>query len=73
MEDTNMESELKITYTALFFAFLVMAALFYLTSCTYSVTQVQTRGTASDVVDETASNTPSTSVTPTMTIPAAVL
>lgn len=34
-----------------------------LTSCTYSVTLINTEGTASDVVDETDSVTPSTSVT----------
>ena len=73
MEDTNMESDLKLTYTALFFAFLVMASILYLTSCTYSITQVHTQGQATDVVDATASNTPSTSVIPTLTIPAAVL
>lgn len=39
-----------------------------LTGCTYSITQVHTQGTATDVVDETA--TPSTSVTPTVSIPA---
>lgn len=33
-----------------------------LTGCTYSITMVHTEGTASDVVDETATNTPSTSV-----------
>ncbi len=68
-----METDLKITYTALFFAILVMAGVFFITSCTYSITMVATHGTATDVVDETASNTPSTTVTPTLTIPAAVL
>lgn len=34
-----------------------------LTSCTYSITMVHTEGTATDVVDETATNQPSTSVT----------
>jgi hypothetical protein len=43
------------------------------TSCTYSITMVHTEGTASDVVDETATNTPSTSVTPTVSIPATAL
>ena len=64
-----MESDLKLTYTALFFAFLVMAGIFYLTSCTYSITQVQTRGNISDVIDNTETNTPCTS----LTIPIAVL
>lgn len=33
-----------------------------LCSCTYSITLVHTQGQATDVVDETATNTPSTSV-----------
>jgi hypothetical protein len=44
----------------------ISIALLYLltlSSCTYSITMVHTAGTASDVVDETASATPSTSVT----------
>lgn len=44
-----------------------------LTACTYSITMVHTEGTATDVVDETATNTPSTSVTPTVSIPASAL
>lgn len=39
---------------------LLMANL--LTGCTYAITMVHTEGTATDVVDETATNTPSTSV-----------
>lgn len=39
-----------------------MLSLICLTGCTYSITQVHTQGQASDVVDETATNTPSTSV-----------
>lgn len=34
-----------------------------LTSCTYSVTLVHTQGEAQDVVDETSTNTPSTTLT----------
>jgi hypothetical protein len=33
------------------------------------MTMVHTEGTASDVVDETQSNTPNTTVTPTLNIP----
>lgn len=44
-----------------------------LTGCTYSITMVHTEGTATDVVDETATNTPSTSITPTVSIPATAL
>ena len=39
-----------------------MLSLLCLTGCTYSITMVHTEGTATDVVDETATNTPSTSV-----------
>lgn len=42
-----------------------------LSSCTYSVTMCLTHGTANDLVDETSSNTPSTSITPTLTYPSA--
>lgn len=41
---------------------MIVALIATMTSCTYSITMVHTDGTASDVVDETASNTPSTSV-----------
>jgi hypothetical protein len=40
----------------------VTLSLLSLTACTYSITMVHTAGQASDVVDETATNTPSTSV-----------
>lgn len=39
-----------------------LMAVLMLTSCTYSITMVHTQGEASDVVDETATNTPSTSL-----------
>lgn len=42
--------------------FLACFMLFLMTGCTYSITMVHTQGEASDVVDETATNTPSTSV-----------
>lgn len=45
---------------SLFAAF--MLSLLCLTGCTYSITMVHTQGEAQDVVDETATNTPSTSV-----------
>lgn len=48
----------------------MISSLFFLTSCTYSITMVHTEGQATDVVDETASNTPSTSVSPNISIPA---
>jgi hypothetical protein len=45
----------------------LVSFLLLLSSCTYSITQVHTDGTASDVVDE--QQTPSTSVSPTISIP----
>jgi len=36
--------------------------MFACVSCTYSITMVHTEGQATDVVDETNTNTPSTSV-----------
>lgn len=39
-----------------------MAMSVMMTGCTYAITMVHTEGTATDVVDETATNTPSTSV-----------
>ncbi len=38
-----------------------------LCSCTYSITMVHTEGSASDVVDE--QQTPSTTVSPSLTVP----
>lgn len=40
----------------------IFLLFFLLSSCTYSVTMLITEGKSSDVVDETASNTPSVSV-----------
>lgn len=45
-----------------------MFLLICFNSCTYSITQVHTEGTATDVVDETATNSPSTSVSPDISI-----
>ena len=45
------------------FAVITVALAFAFTGCTYSITMVHTEGAAQDVVDETATNTPSTSVT----------
>ncbi len=36
--------------------------MFTCNSCTYSITMVHTEGTASDVVDETATATPNTTI-----------
>lgn len=51
--------------------FVFLSIFICLSGCTYSITMVHTQGEAADVVDETA--TPSTSVTPTLTIPAKML
>ena len=53
--------------------FISLLTCLFLTSCTYSITMVHTQGEATDVVDETATNSPSTSMTPTVSIPAAAL
>ena len=42
----------------------ILALIFFLSSCTYAITMVHTQGVATDVVDETADNTPE------LTIPA---
>lgn len=46
----------------------LLVSLIALTSCTYSITMVHTEGQASDVVDETLTNTPK--VDPVLSIPA---
>ena len=49
--------------------YMLIFMLALLSSCTYSITMVHTQGEATDVVDETATNTPSTTVSPTVTVP----
>ena len=44
------------------FKLIVLIIIHCLAACTYSITMVHTQGQASDVVDETATNTPTTSV-----------
>lgn len=46
--------------------FLIVAVL-TLESCTYNVSMAHTQGTATDVIDDTASNTPN--IAPDLTIP----
>lgn len=48
-----------------FFALVLLATS--LTACTYNVSMAHTQGTADDVIDDTASNTPN--VAPNITIP----
>lgn len=50
--------------------YLMISILALLSSCTYSITMVDTEGEASDVVDSTATNTPTTTISPDLTIPA---
>jgi hypothetical protein len=53
----------------LFNLLLVLKMTIFLTGCTYSITMVHTQGQATDVVDEAATNTPSTSIVPTINVP----
>lgn len=41
---------------------LLLTLSLFLTGCSYSITMVHTEGSAQDVVDETATNTPTTDV-----------
>lgn len=52
--------------------YILIITSFFLYSCTYSITMVHTEGQATDIVDETATNTPSTSVSPNLTIPSSL-
>lgn len=52
---------------------ILLGCVLLLSACTYSITMVHTQGEATDVVDETATNTPSTNVSPTISIPSAAL
>jgi hypothetical protein len=61
--------ELKSIYLTIAFSVLVIVALCYVTSCTYSITQVHTSGQETDIIDETATNSPTTSIR----LPAAIL
>ncbi len=49
----------------------MLALLASMTSCTYNVSMAHTSGTADDVIDDTASNTPN--VSPTITVPVSAL
>jgi hypothetical protein len=41
-----------------------------LSSCSFNVSMAHTQGTATDVIDDTASNTPKTDISPDISIPA---
>lgn len=64
----------KLTLVAFFLNAFLLSILF-LTSCTYSVTNTMahTQGTATDLIDDTQSQTPTSSVSPTISIPAQAL
>lgn len=51
--------------------FISIAMLSILFGCTYSITQVHTEGSASDVVDDTQTN--DVDASPTLSVPASVL
>lgn len=48
---------------------ILISVFFLLTGCTYSINQIHTEGSASDVVDETQAASPD--VSPTLSIPMA--
>lgn len=56
----------KITSKIKFFSFMIMGC-FLLNSCSFNFSMAHTEGTATDVIDDTASNTPN--VSPTVSIP----
>ena len=47
--------------------FILISIACLMSSCTYNISIAHTEGTASDVIDDTASNTPN--VAPVLTIP----
>ncbi len=47
--------------------FILISIACLMSSCTYSINMVHTHGSASDVVDDTESNTPN--IAPVLTIP----
>ncbi len=51
--------------------YVLISSLALLSSCTYSITMVHTEGSATDVVDE--QQTPSTTLSPTLSNPLKVL
>ncbi len=51
----------------LFFFFTLVCYCVCMTACTYNVSMAHTSGTAEDVIDDTASNTPN--ISPNITVP----
>ena len=54
-----------------YYGYLPYAIMFLATSCTYNISMAHTEGSASDVIDDTQSNTPN--VSPNLTIPVSAL
>lgn len=50
---------------------LCLSLVFCMTACTYNVSMAHTQGTADDVIDDNASNTPN--VSPTVSLPVSPL
>ncbi len=48
---------------------MLLCTIIVCTGCTYSITMVHTQGEAQDVVDETATSSPSTSVSIPVSMP----
>lgn len=66
-EHEQVREMMKRMTCLIFLVACLLVAGVYLTGCTYSITMVHTEGTASDVVDETATNSPD--IKPDITIP----
>lgn len=65
----DIDKEVTTAHTILFIVMALLAVILISTAmcgCTYSITQMHTEGTASDVVDETATNTPTTTANATI-------
>lgn len=58
-----MSKKAVIAYALVFNALFI--GMLFLGSCTYNVSMAHTEGTATDVIDDTASNTPN--ISPTIT------
>lgn len=68
--DSQLEKTRSIIKRSALFMIVMLGIVFLsvaISSCTYSITMVHTEGTASDVVDETATNSPN--VSPDIKIP----
>lgn len=61
-EENKKSNLIGIVMITFFTLLMILIGSICLSGCTYSITMVHTEGQAQDVVDETATNTPSTSV-----------